>query len=139
MPRGDGTGPGGMGPVTGRAAGYCTGYNVPGYANPVAGRGWFGFGRGMGRAWFGRGGGRGRRNWFYATGVPGWSRFSMGMPAWGSMVAGPYGAYPYGPELSPDQEKDMLKSQADFLKQQMEDIQQRISTLEKASAKTKDE
>jgi hypothetical protein len=31
MPRGDGTGPGGMGPMTGRAAGYCAGYNVPGY------------------------------------------------------------------------------------------------------------
>ena len=33
MPRGDGTGPGGMGPMTGRAAGYCAGYNMPGYMN----------------------------------------------------------------------------------------------------------
>ena len=39
MPRGDGTGPGGMGPMTGRAAGYCAGYSVPGYMNPVPGRG----------------------------------------------------------------------------------------------------
>jgi hypothetical protein len=31
MPRGDGTGPGGLGPMTGRAAGYCAGYSVPGY------------------------------------------------------------------------------------------------------------
>ena len=38
MPRGDGTGPGGMGPMTGRAAGFCAGYSVPGYMNPVAGR-----------------------------------------------------------------------------------------------------
>ncbi|MGI6097596.1 MAG: DUF5320 domain-containing protein, partial [Dethiobacteria bacterium] len=26
MPRGDGSGPAGMGPMTGRAAGYCAGY-----------------------------------------------------------------------------------------------------------------
>jgi len=38
MPRGDGTGPAGMGPMTGRAAGFCTGYPMPGYMNPVAGR-----------------------------------------------------------------------------------------------------
>jgi len=35
MPGGDGTGPQGMGPMTGRAAGYCAGYEDPGYANPV--------------------------------------------------------------------------------------------------------
>jgi len=38
MPAGDGTGPMGMGPMTGRAAGYCAGYPVPGWMNPVAGR-----------------------------------------------------------------------------------------------------
>ncbi|MFZ2147487.1 MAG: DUF5320 domain-containing protein [Sedimentisphaerales bacterium] len=38
MPLGDGTGPAGMGPMTGRAAGYCAGYPVPGYMNPVVGR-----------------------------------------------------------------------------------------------------
>jgi len=38
MPRGDGTGPAGMGPMTGRAAGYCAGYGMPGYVNPVGGR-----------------------------------------------------------------------------------------------------
>ena len=69
MPRGDGTGPQGLGTMTGRAAGYCAGYGVPGYINPVAGRGqtpagFFGpryemrYGRGRG---FGRGFGRGRR------------------------------------------------------------------------------
>jgi len=85
MPRGDGTGPAGMGPMTGRAAGFCAGFPVPGYMNPVMGRagfygagygmpyagygmpygGWgnprlrrgFGFGRGFGRGW-GRGRGR---------------------------------------------------------------------------------
>jgi len=38
MPRGDRTGPAGMGPMTGRAAGYCAGYNVPGFINPYADR-----------------------------------------------------------------------------------------------------
>ncbi|MCK4695414.1 MAG: DUF5320 domain-containing protein, partial [Candidatus Cloacimonetes bacterium] len=58
MPRGDRTGPSGMGPMTGRAAGYCAGYDVPGFANPVGGRGRFG--RGMGQGYgFGRGYGRG--------------------------------------------------------------------------------
>jgi hypothetical protein len=76
MPRGDGTGPAGMGPMTGRAAGYCAGYPVPGYMNPVGGRGFGGRGRG---------GGRGRRNWYYATGL----RAGYGYPAWGGAVASP--------------------------------------------------
>ena len=42
MPRGDGTGPNGIGPRTGRGMGYCAGYNTPGFMNS-------GFGRGMGR------------------------------------------------------------------------------------------
>lgn len=42
MPRGDGTGPAGLGPMTGRAAGHCAGYDGPGYFNPGAGyRGWY--------------------------------------------------------------------------------------------------
>ncbi len=51
MPGGDRTGPMGMGPMTGRGAGYCNGGNMPGFGN--AG---FGFGRGFKR---GRGFGRG--------------------------------------------------------------------------------
>lgn len=35
MPRGDGTGPVGAGPMTGRGAGFCAGYSVPGYMNQV--------------------------------------------------------------------------------------------------------
>ena len=38
MPRGDGTGPRGFGPMTGRAAGYCAGYSTPGFANSYGGR-----------------------------------------------------------------------------------------------------
>jgi len=47
MPRGDGTGPAGMGPMTGRAAGHCAGYPAPGFMNYGGYRGrsggsWFG-------------------------------------------------------------------------------------------------
>ena len=41
MPFGDGTGPVGLGPMTGRAAGFCAGYPTPGYMSPVAGRAGF--------------------------------------------------------------------------------------------------
>jgi len=41
MPAGDGTGPLGWGPMTGRAAGYCAGFPVPGYINPIVGRGFW--------------------------------------------------------------------------------------------------
>jgi hypothetical protein len=65
MPRGDGTGPMGAGPRTGRGLGYCNGFDRPGYGNPApALRGGLGFRNGgMGRGW---------RHRFYATGIPGW-------------------------------------------------------------------
>ena len=37
MPRGDRTGPEGFGPMTGRAAGYCGGYDEPGFMDQAAG------------------------------------------------------------------------------------------------------
>ena len=76
MPGGDGTGPMGRGPMSGRAAGTCAGFGMPGSANPAPGRG-FGMGFGRGRGAGGRGpvgGGRGWRNMFFATGLPGWMR-----------------------------------------------------------------
>ena len=45
MPMGNGTGPSGMGPRTGRGAGFCNGYNMPGSYN----RGGRGCGNGFGR------------------------------------------------------------------------------------------
>ena len=133
MPGGDRTGPAGMGPMTGRAAGYCAGYSVPGYMNPVFGggfRGRGGGGFGYGR---GRGGGRGWRNWYYATGMPGWQRAAYGYPAYGG------GPYPYVPEPTAEDEQQMLKEEAEALKQELESIQDRISTLEKARDQEKKE
>jgi len=114
MPGGDRTGPAGMGPMTGRAAGYCAGYGVPGYMNPGYGRGFWG--RGFG------GGGRGWRNRFYATGLPGWMR------------VGPYGApYGYGaPYQKPDPEgeKQFLAEQAEALQAELDSIKKRLSEIE---------
>jgi hypothetical protein len=61
MPGGDGTGPLGQGPMTGRAAGFCAGYPNPGFSKPGYGQG-FGRGRdrGIGRGFWGRG----RRFWY---------------------------------------------------------------------------
>jgi len=122
MPGGDGTGPGGMGPMTGRAAGYCAGYGVPGYMNPIPGRGFWGGGRG---------GGRGRRNWYYATGMPGWARAGYGYPAYGQPGYAPYGAPAAGYGApAPEDEVAMLKDQAEMLSEQLEQINERIAELE---------
>ena len=52
-----------MGPMTGRAAGFCAGYNSPGFMNAGFGRGGGrGMGFGRGRGWFGAGAGWGA-NW----------------------------------------------------------------------------
>ena len=117
MPRGDGTGPNSMGPLTGRAAGYCAGYGVPGFMNPGPGRGlgmvWGrGGGRGMG---MGRGRGRGRG--------PG--------GGWGFAPAPFPGAYA-APEPTPEESLAALRDQADWLKQQMGAIEARIRELQDA-------
>lgn len=129
MPGGDGTGPAGMGPMTGRAAGYCAGYGMPGYMNPVGGRGFgaFGYGRGGGR------GGWGRRNRFYATGLTGWQRAGMGHPAYGAAVApAPYAAAPIAPVVTREQQLDALKGQAEYFEDALEGIRKQIEELQAA-------
>ena len=104
MPRGDRTGPQGMGPMTGRGAGFCAGYSNPGVVS------------GYGRR-FGRGGGWGWRNRFSAAGGPGW---------------GAYGPAVYAaPVVSSDQEVDMLKMQAQDLQVTLQRINERLNELEK--------
>lgn len=116
MPGGDGTGPVGMGPMTGRAAGFCAGYPMPGYMNPIGGRGFFGHGRGFG----GRGGGRGRRNRGFATGLPGWARAGFDYPAGFAGVA-----------PTAEQQRETLKQQAQYLKDSLDAINKHINELEK--------
>ena len=112
MPGGDRTGPVGMGLRTGRGAGYCAGYGVPGYANP---------GYNAGGAFFGGRGGRGRRNRFFATGVPGWQYFA-GNPIPGSMSIS---AQPGMPQ----DELDALKGQAQYLENGLKELQARMEAL----------
>ena len=126
MPGGDGTGPSGYGPMTGRAAGYCAGYSVPGYMNPIPGRGFGGRGRGRG---FGRGRGRG---W-------GWSVPYGGYPyADPSAYSYPYASpSPYAPEISPKEEASMLREQAKAMQGEIKAINDRITELESIAKKTK--
>lgn len=104
MPRGDGTGPMGAGPLTGRGAGLCADYTAPGYANPV--------GRGVGF-----GGGRGFRRNCYATGLPFKARF--GYPAYCGMSEEAVG------------EKEFLSRQAKILEIRLEEVKKRLTSLEK--------
>jgi len=121
MPGGDGTGPAGMGPMTGRAAGFCAGYPAPGYMNPVGGSGYGGRGRGS----WNWSGGRGWRNRFYATGLPGWVR--AGQTTW---VGAPFG--PAVPAINPEQELSGLKQQAEYFRNSLDEINERIEELKKA-------
>jgi hypothetical protein len=113
MPGGDRTGPMGMGPMTGRGAGFCGGAGAPGFMSRMCGA----F---LGR---GRGGGRGWRNMFYATGLPGWVRAGAGV-AGAAMAAGAFRG------MTRQQELDSLKQQADQAAGVLESIRQRISELE---------
>lgn len=121
MPRGDGTGPAGFGPMTGRAAGYCAGYSVPGYIHPVPGRGFFGFGRGRGR---------GFRHMYWAAGMPGWMRAGLSYPVLGGGII----PYPYSQAISPEQEAEVLKNQAKLMQDNLNALNERILELEKSTS-----
>ena len=125
MPRGDRTGPNGMGPMTGRAAGYCAGYSTPGFMNP-------GGGRGMGMARGFRGGGGGGRGFGRGFGY----QYPVNAGYYPNVA--PAAQYPVAgePVYDSGQELEMLKNQAEYMKSSLENIKQRIEDLEsKASGK----
>lgn len=108
MPGGDHTGPTGQGPGTGRVLGMCSGYGAPGYAK--------GFGRNMGRGFGfnrGRGMGSGRGRYFGAD-----------------LTESNYGSI-WNQPISKNDEIRMLKTRAKLLKQSQNDIEKRLSELEK--------
>ena len=108
MPRGDGTGPMGAGPMTGRAAGFCAGYATPGFANSAGGRGLgMGMGRGRGFAAGGRGGGFGFRNRAFAP------------------------AYTQAPVMSEEQEKTFLDNEIKALENELDAAKKRANELKK--------
>ena len=114
MPHGDGTGPQGLGEMSGRGAGFCAGYNVPGRANPVVGCG-FGRGRnGRGGQGFGKtGAGMGRGG-----------RRGLGL---GRGIAAGVAAAP-----EPAQRLAALKAQAEYLQSALTGVSEQIAEFEKA-------
>lgn len=117
MPGLDGTGPMGMGPMTGGGRGLC---------NPLWGGYWGGV-----NPWLGY---RGYSRWLgyayapYPSGTlapwqSGWAQPGQVAPWYGPTGQG-YGA-------SPGQELDFLKNQAAMLQQQMDQILTRIGEIEK--------
>ncbi len=116
MPGGDHTGPLGQGPRTGRAGGYCAGYDMPGYANPIPGMG-------MGR---GRGGRHGWRRTYYATGLTGWQRGGVGR-GWRAPLS--YPAIAETPPLTREQELGLLQADLRGLEQRAEQLRKRIEEL----------
>jgi len=116
MPRENETGPQMQGSMTGRAAGYCAGNEVPVSTNPVPGRGSQGCGRGFG--------GWGLPHGVNATGVVGWRRARMGWPAFGATLFGP------DPMFSKEKELEALKSQAQYLEDARREVTARIEELE---------
>ncbi len=108
MPGGDRTGPLGLGPRTGRALGYCAGYDSPGFTRgiPRGGAG-FGYGRGWGRG-FGRG--------FWGHGRGFWRR----------------GYYPdVYPVPTREEEKTYLENMVKDLEAELKAIKERLQELSK--------
>lgn len=118
MPRGNGTGPDGLGPMTGRGLGFCAGYDLPGYMQGgFGGRrgaygGYAGYGRGM--AW--------RRGTGYRGYGPGWGVHFRREPIYRQDP--PMQVQPY------ENESSFLKEQEQILRTELELIQQRLTKLE---------
>jgi len=123
MPRGDRRGPNGMGSMTGRAAGLCSGAGAPGYMHSGAAGGYgMGAGRGAGRqqvgcshmqpgfgggfhgAGFGRGSGRGVGIGFHV----------------------PYTT----PVYSRETEKGYIENEVSFLKEQLKSLEGRLAEMQ---------
>ena len=67
-------------------------------------------------------GGHGYRHWFYTTGLNGWQRAAMRSSGFGSD----------NDSLTAKERADLLKRQASFFEQQLENVKQHISSLEES-------
>jgi len=117
MPRGDATGPDGQGPKTGRGQGKCG----KGTRNPSqGGQGGMGSGRGGGRGMGLRRGFRGGAGQGMGAG-PGYGRgFGFYPPAGGTFY-----------QMTAEDEISMLKANADYIKNSLDEINKRIKELGK--------
>jgi len=114
MPRGDGTGPNGMGSGTGRSMGYCSGANMPGLASAP---GWGGQRLGFGQGGFGRG----CRGGFSRGGFRGvWRSNFMG--------AAPVG--PVAGAATPEVERQYLRQQATAMESSLAAIKTRLAKMD---------
>ena len=117
MPGGDGTGPLGLGPKTGRAMGYCVGYPVPGFMNPG-----FEFGRGFRRFWrrgFGRG--FGWRRW----------RFVPTAPTQPHQIWEPVRVQPQEYQPTKEQEMQILEAESKAIEQEQKALEQELEEIKK--------
>ena len=117
MPKGDRTGPMGTGALSGRAAGFCAGFDMPGSANPTSGRG---LGMGMGRRRGGWGGPTaGGRDWHprsFAAGRMGPMHFS---------------GYAISPQpFNPEHEKEFLRNRSRALQSELDAVNKRLVEIE---------
>lgn len=120
MPRGDNTGPEGLGPMSGRRMGYCAGYDQPGFVT-APGFGGRGFGGGRGGRGFGRGMARGFG--------PGWGR-GMGFRG--------YAPRYYGGEepMAPENRREMLDEEIASIDQQMKQLEKEREYLQREKKAT---
>jgi hypothetical protein len=131
MPGFNGTGPAGMGPMTGWGRGVCTPSRIAYGQTPVLRPGYRRYGYGQG---FGRGFGQGR---FFRCGFgPGFGRgrgYGRGFDPRGAYPApGKWYGEPYA--MSSQDELNMLKDEADVIRKDLDAINKRIDELEADSS-----
>ncbi len=113
MPGGDRTGPLGMGPMTGRRAGYCVGNDIPEDVNSISDN----------LRNRGRGFGNGRRHGFKHG-------FGRGLGWLGAIVAGEVLARRLSGESKND-EKILLTDEINALEKALSEMKKRLSEIER--------
>jgi hypothetical protein len=123
MPRGDRTGPMGMGGMTGRGAGYCAGFGAQGRENTAPGRG-------LGMSCLG---GHGFRNHGSAGGGRGWWNMlgAIDLPRWMRLrgYAAPNQYQTQYQKPDPEMEIQALKNQAEILQEELDFIEKRLAEI----------
>ena len=105
MPGFDGTGPRGMGPMTGGGRGFCSPWKIggafAGYGTPPR----------------------------VGYGYPRYGWAGAAYPSYGAPTNVPVAA-PFAPQTTPEQELDFLKNQTQTIRKQLEQIEGRMRDLE---------
>ena len=135
MPSGDRTGPLGQGPRTGRARGFCSGYDAPGYEDGLYRNRDWAVGKNqparLGRRGAGtRGGGFGRRaRTGYAAGAD-QSYVADRLYSFGLLLSELIQQVPWQDILHKRDEMEGLKTEAKRLKRSNEELEEKLRKLE---------